>query len=73
MVSPFIFHSHNPLFQEVLTPLLFGHGHEGSAAKNKVNLLDLDLLSRHYAFPSKEKTHKRKHPVQIQAENTLKK
>jgi hypothetical protein len=51
MVSPFVFHFHNPLFQDVPTLILIGHGHEGSAAKNKVSLVIAIEISHNHSSP----------------------
>lgn len=51
MVSPLVFHFHNPLFQDVPTHILVGHGHEGSAAKNKVSLVIAIEISHNHSSP----------------------
>ena len=52
MLSPFIFHVQNPVFQDVLTHALVGHGHESSATKNKVCLVIVIKISHNHCSSS---------------------
>lgn len=51
MLSPLIFHFNNPTFQNVLAQTFLSHGHESSAAKDKICLVIVIEIGQDHSSP----------------------